>query len=238
LPTPSRVSCSCLRLRALFVLALLLVLAPPAGAVPLAGQLSIVGSLWLSAGAADFAPAGGGSGSFSVALPSTGSFAGLVGTSGTIRDLDLTLPPAGLPIANVLVLAAAPSFGFRLTDIHAGAFPLATCFAPPAVGQTCTPPLSALQLSNVPFGAGLGSVVSFSVDGTVQDGSDVSSFSAVFTAQFPIAYQHVLATMASGVPVASSYSAVFQVVPVPEASTLASLGIGVALLGLVRRVRS
>jgi hypothetical protein len=212
-----------------------------ARALPVTGELSTSGSLSLSLANLDFLPSGGGSGAFQVAAPSTGSFGALVGTSGTILDLDASTQPVGTPFSlpSFMTFAAAPNVMMTLTFIAPGILGSAQCAAAPAAGQTCTPSgpassyLPALDLVNT----GLGSTLSFGVSGTITDVSDasVTNFTGVVTAQFAgIPYQTLLATLAGGGTVTAAYSADFQAV-VPEPATGLLVALGAGALTLARR---
>ncbi len=219
---PARVFSSAAPLRALwtrtlFALALATTLglwATPSRAVPIVGDLSIAGSLTLGPSTIDFQPNGGGSGAVQVLAPGTDFFAPLVGTSGTILDLDASTAPVGSPISkpSFLTLGAAPGFTLTLTSIAPGIFSSSACTAAPAPGQTCTPlapsvsnlldyiifygPLpppwipGSTQASYFPafdlVNTGLGSTLSFAVSGTVTNLSDSSTslVTGIFTAQF------------------------------------------------------
>jgi hypothetical protein len=203
--------------RTLLALALAAALASwsrPSGAAPITGDLSIAGSLTLGASTIDFQPNAGGSGSVLVLVPGTGFFAPLVGTSGTILDLDASTAPVGAALsqASFLTLAGAPAFSLTLTSIANGIFSSSDCAAAPAPGQTCTPAASSLStlFDDVIFygplpppwnarapaagylpaldlvNTGLGSTLSFAVSGTLANLTDssTSDMSGVFTAQF------------------------------------------------------
>lgn len=225
--------------RSLVFLAAIIVLAgaaPAARALPVAGQLSLVGSLALGAASAEFLPLP--AGNALTVVPSTGSFAALVGTAGTLAPLDLSPAQVGtaLAVANVFSLFIAPTMSFELTRIHPGAFDSAPCALAPAAGQTCTPASSpALQLFNGPTAFGLGSTLSFAFTGRIQEGADLSDFTALVTAQFPMPYQNLLAALAAGDTVEASFSATLHAQPVPEPSTLAACALGLCALASARR---
>lgn len=142
-----------------------------------------------------------GSGSFDVGSTSTGAYAPLNGSTGTLAPITL-----GGPIANFLSLSALPGAQFTLTSLGPGYFSSAQCGVAPAAGQICSLPGSPFVWVNTPTG----SVVSFSASGTVVDTASgaSSTFGGVFTATFVDRhYQSILADVASGGTVQASYSA-------------------------------
>src|SRR3979490_3187735 len=65
-------------------------------ATPITGILNTTGSVAVSSTTIDFLPAGTGTGNFGVdPFTQTGSFGGLAGTSGTIKDLNMVAQPVG-----------------------------------------------------------------------------------------------------------------------------------------------
>jgi hypothetical protein len=168
-------------------------------------------------------------GNFVVSPSVTGSFVGRVGETATIKDIP---SPMGGPISilNFIVMPNAPAITFHLTFIDFGLFTAANCGSAPAAGQVCTPPGSAFNFMNTSVNS---STLSFNVRGLTNflaTPADISQFSGVFTTQFSdMSYQAVLATLAAGGSVTSSWSASFTVVggpaqPTPEPTTLALLG--------------
>src|SRR5882724_12360251 len=95
-------------------------------------------SLGLTSTGIDFAPLGGGSGSFDVGPSATGVFVGLTGTLGTSKDL--LSEPVGVPISipNFITFAAAPAIALDANLLFSGVGGTAACALPPATGQTCT----------------------------------------------------------------------------------------------------
>jgi hypothetical protein len=70
-------------------------------------------SLAIGATSFDFLPAGTGTGSFSIGAGSTGIFGALPGTTGTIKDLNLAVPP---PVPQFMTFAAQPNLQIDLTS--------------------------------------------------------------------------------------------------------------------------
>ena len=134
---------------------------------------------------------------------STGIFAGLDNTSINLSDVAFA---AG---GQLVTFQARPNLTVSAT-FRPGSFSAAMCGAPAAVGQVCTPvapppfetPLSLYNTAN-------GSVASFALDLTVQDGANTHAGSGVVTMQFAQSYQEVLNTLFSGGHLDSSYSAQF-----------------------------
>ncbi len=221
------------------------VVAIPALAAPIIGDLNITGSVQVGATTIDWFPyddpvvGGSTSGTFTVDPSSTGDFASVIGSTGTSLDLDVTSQPVGTPFSLPNFLTVGP-YSFTLTFINPGVFSSASCGAPAAAGQTCTPnfppPKSPFNLTNLTSSS---SSASFSVMGTVtRNGTDVTNFTGLFTTQFPTqSFQDLLAIVSGGGKVPSSYSASFTAQAIPEPAT-ASLMVGGALLliaGLLKR---
>jgi hypothetical protein len=193
-------------------------------AAPPSGKLDITGSVVMGLTTIDWSPAGGGTGAFIVRPSSTGSFAALAGTSGTAVDLNLLVQSVNTPIVltNFLTFAAAPTLHLDLNFIFLGVSSSAACFAVPATGQVCSPPIALLVTPANPSGISplnfknlpTGSAASFAVSGSVTDGSGTSTFTGVITTQFaPEFYQSVLATLAAPGTLFRSFSASFLVTP-------------------------
>lgn len=233
-------------LRAVLLVGVLGLLTLPAGAAIITGELNIIGGVRVDSDEIDFLPLGGGSGSI-VLDPFTqeGSFVPYAGTDADIADLENASAPVGVPFSlpDFLTLTAWPGFTMTLEYIAPGVFPAATCAAPPAAGQVCTPSvpgaLSPFNLSNVTADS---STVSFNVRGTATDGSGdpVSFFTGTFTTQFSDqSYQEVLAIINGGGSVDASFSANFVFTTVPEPSTVAMVLLGgVAVVFGARRRRA
>lgn len=213
----------------------------PAHAALIEGTFNFRGSIGVSAGGSfDFLPFGGGEGAV---VLGAGGFAGdLLGaelTLGTVKDFVAT--PGALNISNFITLAAFPNLAFTTNSLNAGIFGAGACGALPASGQTCTVPGSAVNFTNL---TSTSSQASFVLFGTVSDGSgdDPSDFTATFTATFSDKnYQTVLATIALGQQISTSFQASVDIIPptpnpvVPEPASVLGVGCGLAALGLLGR---
>ncbi len=207
----------------------------PAYAAPISGTLNISGAVSVGATTIDWLNLPAGGGQFVVDPSSTGSFASLVGTQGSAKNLNVTVEPVGTPFS-LPDFITLPGMSFTLTFIAPGVFSSADCGAAPAPGQTCTPtalgPKSPFNMVNGAAGA----TVSLSVMGTVKaDDGPSQPFQGVYTTQFVgQTFQDLLGAIGGGGTVQASYSAnlVTSVTPeVPEPSTMYLTLSGLLLVG-------
>jgi hypothetical protein len=214
-------------------------------ATPITGILNTTGSVAVSSSTIDFLPAGTGTGNFGVdPFTQTGTFSGLAGTTGTIKDLNMATQPVGSPfvLTDWLRFSADPTISFTLTSLPVGVFTTAGCVGTATAGQNCTPPDSPFNLTNT---SATSSVVSFKTGGTVLNTatSEVSNFDGTFSTQFTDQnLQQLLATISAGGSVSATYSANFIVTSpegVPEPATITFMLGGLALIaaGAVRKRR-
>jgi hypothetical protein len=183
----------------------------------------------------------------------TGSFAGLDGTTITIRDLNTATEPVG-SFADQLFITfdAAPALpGLEINLIFPGIYNPSGCLAsPPAAGQTCTPGVpitgvpSPFNFVNNPGTVRPQASATFVFAGESSD--MLSSWDGNFTSQFNVPFQTILQAFAPGGSgsVTNTYSATITVGPssqVPEPGPIATLGLGLVLIfcsvGLRRYVR-
>ena len=222
-------------------LALLGILSIPDTAVAqgMVGNFNLVGNVNSGSGVIDFSPLGMG-GAFTVGGSPTGSFAPLGSTGGALADLSAVPVASAVSVSNFLTFVAEPGLSAQLTLLPAGTFGSEQCFAAPAAGQTCTPPGSPFNFSNL---TGTSSSLSFDVIGTMGDGlGGTSSFTGTFLSPFYEAnYQSTLQAFGYGAIVTTPFVATFVVkgtpTTVPEPSTVVLVGGALALLFAASRRR-
>ena len=215
-------------------------------AAPISGTVNISGSVAVGETFIDFQPpVGPPNGAFVVSnTGNTGSFAGLSNTTGLILDLNDAVEPPGQSFPTLkgfVTFAAAPNISLDLTEIDPGAFSSANCFASPAAGQTCTPAATGNGFAS-PFNLTNTSATTSTAAITVRGNAvntatgESSPFIGIFTTQFTVPYQTLLAEVTTG-QVATSYSTTFAATTVPEPMTPILLGSGLIALGALRRFR-
>jgi len=194
-----------------------------ATASTITGVLNVTGTIEISDGSIAFADH-----EFSINGPAAsqqGGFVVLEGTTGAIDNI--TNPPDAtgpLVVPDFITFDAAPNISITLTDLEPGMDGAAGCTAtPPAAGQICTPSLPAQSPFDLTNLSATSSIASFAILGTEFDSltGDSVPVSGVFT--IPLSdqsFQSLLATVAGGGTVTSSFAAQFttatsSVPPVP-----------------------
>lgn len=169
-----------------------------------------------------------------------GSFTLADGQNG-IANLNIAAEPVGstFPPIQFITFDVGPALpALDINFIWPGFGGTAACSAPPAVGQTCTPPNpggSPFTFTNNPPPATPQSSAQWDFSGITSDG--LSSWNAIFTAQFNKPFQTVLAAFGPGGSgsVTNTYSATVTVSLIPEPGTIALFAGGLALVAIGRR---
>lgn len=185
----------------------------------------------------DFGNNGASDGSFTVNPPTS---LVPIGSTATVKDLNFLALPLNQPflLNSFVSFQSNPNLRIDLTFIQLGVFSPAGCGSPPAAGQTCTPVVPALVSPSNPGGlspynfmnvSSTLSSLQFSVSGNLVNGAVSTPIQGIFTAQFTVPFQTVLAGMATGA-FPTSISANFATTPaaVPEPTAMLLLGSGLA----------
>jgi hypothetical protein len=206
------------------------------------GNLNFSGSnnVLISQGMINFGPTMGAIG----ITTSTGDYGFLGGTSGTVKNIDNPPYVVDTPVAtpSFVTLVGAPNITFTLQVLMSGVFSPAGCaITTPVPGQVCTPNVPELSPFNLSNSAGGTSSASFIVMGIEADSltGTTTPFTGIFTAQFTVPYQSLLATIASNGTISTSYSATFATsgsinptIPTPEPGSMLTAAAGALFLGI------
>jgi hypothetical protein len=213
-------------------------------AIPVTGHLRITGAIDVELDGTvttlDFIPEDTGFGNFDLPGNSDGDFLGLIGTTGTIVDLNDTDHPTGAAL-NVpfLTFNADPDIVFNLIMILPGEFGSAACGAAPAAGQLCTPSSPSGGMSPFEFlnTSATSSTVSFEVvaEAVRISTGEITPYGGLFSATFQDQnFQAVLNSFFNDAQVSATYAADFTPNPnqiIPEPSTM-NLLIGALFVGV------
>lgn len=168
----------------------------------------------------------------------TGSFAGVPNsTQESIVNLDTGTEPVASTFTAVPFMTIAGVGALNINYIYQGVYSSSGCTTTPAApGQTCTPNQfaaggkSPFSFTNNPPPDAPTSSAQFVFAGVTSDGAQ---WNAIFTTQFSVPFQTVLAAFQNGgsgqVPNVT-YSANVTVSPVPEPSSIGMFGAGLGLL--------
>lgn len=180
-----------------------------------------------------------------------GGFVALAGTTAAIQDI--TNPPdavgtpgidAPLNVVNFMTFTTAPNISFTLTYLLSGINGSAGCALPiAAAGQLCTPDVPNQSPYNLQNTSSTSSTASFRILGTEVDSLTGNTANVVGTFTTPFSdktFQDILATIAGGGSITTSFSAQFAVTAVqtPEPGALQELMAGLFLIGLGLRHRA
>jgi hypothetical protein len=207
------------------------------------GVLNTTGTARISQGSIVFV--GGTTAINSPGTSQTGGFVALAGTTATIQNITNPPEPVGpLNVPNFMTFMAAPNISFTLTFLLPGINGAAGCsIAVAAAGQVCTPNLPNQSPFNLQNTSATSSTASFQILGTELDSLTGRTANVVGTFTTPFSnlnYQQILATIAGGGTITTSFSAQFAVTAaaVPEPGALQELMAGLLLVGLGLRHRA
>jgi len=174
-----------------------------------------------------------------------GDFATVTGVLNTVDSLNSGIAPIGVNVNIPLWMEftpvqGAPPISLTLTQVLAGSFSSAACGDAPAAGQVCTPGGSGFNLVNQTSGS---STASFQIIGDAVNGvpGDTSPFVAIFTSQFTVPFQTLLAALAENQGTgnySSTYSLSVDVNAIPEPMSMSLIGAGLIGLVMLQRRRA
>jgi hypothetical protein len=176
-------------------------------------------------------------------VPSTGGFAALDGTTGTIQPI--TNPPDAVDVPldqPLMTFAIAPNITITLTELYAGIDGEAGCVDPVATaGQVCTPapPISTdVSPYNLQNTSATTSSASFNIVGVEHDSLTDTNIGVVGSFSDPsvdMSYQGILGVIEGGGTFTTPFSAQISTTPEPATLTELMMGFGLVGIGLVYR---
>lgn len=223
--------------KGLLTLSAVITLLPVGSQAAIVGNLNFGGNVVASGannGSLLFQANASGPGTFNI-NSSTGSFAGLSGGTRTDLNINGTADPINtiINVPNFLTFTGVPNLSFTLTQVVGGTYGTANCFVAAAAGQTCSPPGTPYNLTNLT--ANTSSIVltvyGFFVNTTT---GESNAGTGVFTVSNSAgSYQNLLNTIGSGGTATLSYGAQFTATaPEPSTTVLtAFLGLGLVIAG-------
>lgn len=241
------------KVKGLFALIALLALgASTASAAPIAGTLTIQGSVIVSATTIDWIPDNPFDGTFTTKIPDSGYFDGIVSgdptqpTFGQIDDLTPLNPP---PIDGFLsdfsgtaLPAEYDDLSFTLTEVVIPGIEECQADTDYAEGETCRLGVFILTQNDGSVGASL-EVKGFFVDPTYGDDGSlntaVGQFSNTLTEpEFDTIREIITIIDSPNGSIETGWTATFVATPVPEPATMLTFGLGTALVAAHRRRRA
>jgi hypothetical protein len=179
----------------------------------------------------------------SPAAAQQGGFTALAGTTAGIENLTDPViggsePVGALDVPDFITFAADPDISITLTYLFPGIDGAAGCTASPAAaGQQCTPDLPDQSPFDLQDTSTSSSTASFELLGLEIDSSTGDTIPIIGTFTTPFAaqtFQDLLATVAAGGTVTTSFSAEFATTPEPSSAIELILGVILLEAGRVR----
>jgi hypothetical protein len=241
------------KVKGLFAVITLLALGAvtPVSAAPIAGTLTIQGTVVVSATTIDWIPDGPIDGTFTTKDPGTGYFSTIFSADvfnpngGLIEDLTPVNPP---PIdgflsdfQGVTLPAEYDDLSFTLTEVVIPGVEECVADFDYAEGDTCRLGVFILTQQSGSVNAGL-EVNGFFVDPTYGDDGSLNTANGQFSDTLNEAafdtIREIIDIVDSGGSIRTGWTATFVATPVPEPATMLTFGLGTALVAAHRRRRN